>query len=500
MIRSFRLILPAAAGLFFAPGASAQYATPNTGLSYTLADLVAVSGGVFTTASANNYVQNADFTLAANDTLVIDEDVLWAVDPAASIAIFGHFSAAPPTQATITASNAALFHEGIRFEEVSGIHLQRVSITNGGGIKSLTDDLILSYCTISGQVTNATTGAALELSDGKVYLDHVTFAGNEYAAISSAANGEAAPQITRCTFLQNGYANTNRPQINLGPSGADTTVIRNNTVIGDPAFTMVGGIAFSSLMGITGHVIIDSNLVEDNRYGITMTGSNITGRITNNTITDNNTQNDPNLGGSGINLYGGNTNVSVVSGNTISGNLWGITTQLTAVTNLGDTAAASFNPGGNSFFNNGNGGVTYALYNNTPNPVPAMNNCWDYVDPPTDSTAVATVIFDVADDAALGQVFFMPFSTCDITTHVEPAATSGTPLSVFPNPAQGMVNITSTVAMDAYALYNANGQLVRAVRGPVQGQWSLGELGAGLYLLKATTASGVVYAQRIVVE
>src|SRR5690606_23933618 len=137
-------------------------------------------------------------------------------------------------------------------------------------------------------------------------------------------------------------------------------------------------------------------------YGITVTGSNVRALITNNIITDNNTQGNPNLGGSGINLNGGVTNVSIVSGNRITGHLWGITLQNAVMTNLGDTAAASFNPGGNSFAGNGNGGVVYALYNNTPNAVPAMNNCWDYVNPMTDPDSIATVIVDASDINTLG--------------------------------------------------------------------------------------------------
>ncbi|MCC6840620.1 MAG: T9SS type A sorting domain-containing protein [Flavobacteriales bacterium] len=499
MIRSFRQLLPVAVGLLFAQGTNAQYTTPNTGLSYTLADLVAVSGGVITATSATGYLQSADFTLAANDTLLIEEDITWAVASSAAINIYGKFLAAPPVEAVITAENAALQHEGIRFEDGSVIDLQRVAITDGGGIKSLTDNLALAYCTISNQASNATTGAALELSDGKVYIDHVEFSGNEDAAISSAANGAAAPQITHCTFLQNGYDNENRPQINLGPSGADTTVIRNNTVIGDPAHTMVGGIAFSSLLGNPGHVVIDSNTVTGNRYGITVTGSYIIASVTNNILADNNTQGDPNLGGSGLNLYGGSTNISVVSGNTITGNLWGVTIQSTATVNLGDTAAANYNPGGNSFSNNGNNGVIYALYNNTPNTVPAMNNCWDIDNPSIDSTAAAEVIFDVADDAALGEVFFMPYSNCGIVTALGETPASEA-VAVFPNPSNGQVTVHSTVSIDNLSLFNANGQLVRTHRGPVRGPWSLGDLGTGLYLLKATTPAGVEYTQRIVVE
>lgn len=497
---SLRNPLFIALSLLLTHGIRAQYTTPNTGLSYTLFDLVAISGGVITATSNTSYLQNADFTLAATDTLQIDSNLVWTVDAAASISIAGTFIATPPVQAFITGASPTLHHQGIRFEQTSSVDLQRVSITDGGGIKCLTANLNLSHCTISNQVSNATTGAALELSDGKVFIDHVEFQGNERAAISSAANGSAAPQITHCSFLNNGFENTNRPQINLGPSGADTTLIRNNTVIGDPANIMAGGIAFSSLLGNPGHAIIDSNLVQDNRYGIAVIGSNITSSITNNTVTDNNTQGNPAMGGSGINLNGGATNVSVVSGNQISGNLWGITLQGTITTNLGDTAAATFNPGGNSFSNNGNGGVIYALYNNTPNPVPAMNNCWDFVNPITDPDSIAAVISDVADDASLGEVTYVPFSDCGITTGIEGHVSAESPLNIFPNPSNGQVNIFSKLPIDRYALYNTNGQLVRSVGSPMQGQWQLGDLDAGLYLLKATTATGSEYTQRIVVE
>lgn len=500
MTCSLRQILPLAIGLFFAHVTIAQYTTPGTGQAYTLADLVAISDGVITSTSDTSYLQTADFTLAATDTLLISEDLTWFVASSAAINIFGTFIADPPLQAVLTAEDASQHYEGIRFEDGSTINLQRLSITDGGGIKSLTDQLTLAYCTISNHVSNATTGAALELSNGKVYIDHVAFANNERAAISSAANGAAAPQIIHSSFLQNGFENTNRPQINLGPSGTDTTLIRNNTVIGNPANTLVGGIAFSSLVGNTGHVIIDSNLVQGNRYGINMTGSNITGRIADNTIMDNNTQGNPAQGGSGINLYGGATNVSVVSGNTITGNLWGVTIQSTATVNLGDTAAANYNPGGNAFANNGNGGVIYALYNNTPNTVPAMNNCWDIDNPSIDSTAAAAVIFDVADDGTLGQVFFMPLGTCDINAAIGQPVSPTPALVVYPNPSNGRVTISSELPIATVTLFNANGQLVRTQRGPVQGPWTLGNLGTGLYLLKATTHAGVEYTQRIVVE
>lgn len=482
--------------LILSIGAQAQYTTPGTGQSYNLSDLVGISGGVITSTSATSYLQNANFTLAATDTLLITEDVTWAVAATASIDIEGAFITNPSDQLVITSAVAGQPHQGMRFEEGSSVHLQHTSILEGGGIKCLTEDLILSHSTISDQVTNATTGAALELFEGIAIIDHVDFLNNEMSAISSGANIAAAPQISHCTFQYNDYANQNRPQINLGPSGTDTTRILNNVVTGDVANIMAGGIAFSSLVSVEGHVVIDSNVVTDNRYGITVTGSNVTSLITNNIITDNNTQGNGNLGGSGINLNGGVTNVSMVSGNQIAGNLWGITLQASVTTNLGDTAAATFNPGGNSFAGNTNGGVIYALYNNTANAVKAMNNCWDFENPGTDP---ATVIVDATDIASLGLVTFMPYSPCDITTGIDQIDAAENALSVYPNPSSGEVTIRSERPMEHYALYNANGQLVRSGQWQVDRTVVLNDLQTGLYLLRAV-GDGVTYGRKIVVE
>lgn len=487
--------------VIIAAGAKAQYTTPNTGTAYTLDDLVTLSEGVFTAPTETSFLQIDDFTLAENDTLLIDSDLTWLIADSALVTIEGTFTSEPPTEAVITAAVEDLHYKGIRLEESSHVHLQRTSLTYGGGIKAMSTDLIIEHCLISNHAPKAATGGALDLSRGKIIIDNVEFRNNERAAISSGANISVAPQITNCTFHHNGTSNSNRPQINLGPSGEDTTLIRNNVVIGNRDHTKVGGIAFSSLLGVEGHVVIDSNEVVDNRYGITVTGGNVTSVVAYNIITDNDTEGNPALGGSGINLNGNATNVSMVTGNEISGHLWGITLQNAVTTNLGDTAAATFNPGLNAFANNGNSGVIYALYNNTANTVPAMNNCWDFEQPMTDSIQVADVIVDVADDASLGEVLFMPFWDCDaIGTSIDGPTGPNNPLLIHPNPSAGPLSITSTVPVVSYAIHNPNGQLVRSINQPNTDRWTIDGLGAGLYLLRAITADGVVHTERFVIN
>src|SRR5690606_36915292 len=179
---AFRTLHLLLTGLLLPSAAQAQYTTPNTGIAYTLTDLVAISGGVFTTTSGTSFLQQADFMLSEADTLFVDEDVSWAVADSATIGIAGCLVAFPPNKLNIVPGVAGMHHHGMRFEESASVYLLRTSIVEGGGIKCLTEDLVLSHCVVSGQVNNATSGAALELSRGKAIIDHVDFVANERAA------------------------------------------------------------------------------------------------------------------------------------------------------------------------------------------------------------------------------------------------------------------------------------------------------------------------------
>src|SRR5690606_20038433 len=98
----------------------------------------------------------------------------------------------------------------------------------------------------------------------------------------------------------NNTANSNRPQINMGTTMANEPLqIIQNTIIGDPAMEMAGGIAVANFVGGSINVMIDDNTIQNNRYGITIIGPSNSAFIRNNIIEDNNIQGDPNLGGSG---------------------------------------------------------------------------------------------------------------------------------------------------------------------------------------------------------
>ncbi len=335
------------------------------------------SSGVVTFDSGFYAIHN-DLTISANDTFLIDSTVIVLMAPGVLITSLGHLNF-NQTKGILPIEflpfGPGLNYLGLRIENDDNSILKKVIFIEAGGIRLLNADIQIEQCVFTNFDQSYSTGV-INLFQSSPQISQCHFMNNQGSAFNSGANVFSAPKIINCIIENNNSNNSNAPQINLGPSGPnDTIVIKGNSILGNRNFTIVGGISTSNLLGIASqNVLIDSNLIVDNRYGITCTGSNINSIITRNTIIDNNSQNDPNLGGSGINFNGGNTNVSRVGGNKIHGNLWGITIQGNANPNMGDSSIA--NTGYNCFRNNENLGITYALYNNTSGPIKAQLNDW----------------------------------------------------------------------------------------------------------------------------
>src|SRR5699024_9501678 len=145
------------------------------------------------------------------------------------------------------------------------------------------------------------------------------------------AGASAALYIANNHIEANNLSNSNRPQINIGPTGTenDTIKIINNTIIGDRGATRAGAIAVSALIGGNVRAIIQDNIIRDNRYGITIAGTNVWAEIKANIIEDNDTEGDPMLGGSGVNLLTQNPDEYdvILTQNQFRRNLWGVTLQ-----------------------------------------------------------------------------------------------------------------------------------------------------------------------------
>lgn len=470
----------------------AQYTTPGTGVNWTMADLVtnapaavSLNGGIYTISQ--------NITVAATDVLRIETDNTTVhVNAGILITVFGSFiTNAQNITITATPAEPQTYFQGIRFDDNSVANFKNTTITYGGGIRVLTANFTMDNCTVSYHNAGASTGGAIGFSKGSPVVTNSTFKFNNQPAFSSGATNLVSATFTNNYLEWNSNTANNRPQINMGPSGNDTIRIVGNTIKGNPLNTSIGGIAVANFTTNPNKVIIDNNIIFDNRYGITVTGNTSSGYIRGNIITDNKYEPNPLNGGSGISLSAGSPGMNIViANNQIRGNLWGITLVTQGHANLGDGTANS--PGGNIFANNINGGVNYALYNNTPQAVFAMNNCWIEGSEPT-AAEVEAVITHQPDIANLGAVNYTPFG-CTLGTN---DVTLAEPV-IYPNPAKGLANINVT-EVGTLAIYNISGQLVKESR-LVSGENQLTlNLPTGVYILKSSIGSKS-FNQKLVVK
>ncbi len=432
---------------------TAQYTTPGTGVDWTLDDIATASPGTVT-VSGNTYTLLEDLTIAATDIVRIDTDLTLEIEAGVRITVleFGSFFV-EANDVMITAVNEAAPYNGFRFEEGSDISIQNATLQFGGGLQVLTETFVLNNCVLTNNVSGVTTGATVTLSRGIPVITNNQFLFNANPAISSGANQSVSAIITNNYIEGNNQTNNNRPQINMGATRVnDTLKIINNSIIGDRDIEQAGGIAVANLVGGTLRVIIEGNTIIDNRYGITVVGPNSYALIKDNIIEDNDTQGNPNLGGSGVNLNAPTGDMQVMaSGNQFRRNLWGVTIQGPVDANFGDDVE---NEGKNVFSENGNNGEIFALYNNGPNTILAKNNCW--VEDGEGTLAEAEgVIFHIEDDATLGEVIFDPIY-CEPLVGIEDVLLAN--FMFYPNPAKDVIHFTNNVDFQTMEIYDVQGK------------------------------------------
>lgn len=485
-----KIILSSLLFLMTVAAIAQDYTTPNTGVVWTLADIAAASPATIT-ISGNEYTLLGNLTVSENDTVLIDSDLTLFIDDAKLITVFGTFTV-NSTSVIITALDVSKPYEGFRFEEFSDINIQNATITYGGGLRVLTESFVINNCTLSNNVSGATTSAVLQLSRGMVQITNNTIAFNENPAIGSAANSNVSGVISNNIIEGNNTANGNRPQINMGPTFENETLqIIQNSILGDAANTKAGGIAIANFVNGTVNVLIDGNIIQNNRYGITILGNVDSALISNNIIEDNNIEGDPMLGGSGINLNASNLGTAVeITANEIRRNLWGVTLQGSASANLGDDAN---NPGQNIFAENENGGQVYALYNNTANTISAKHNCWIENQQSTEQQ-VEDVIFHIVDDPVLGEVVFDPFE-CGVLSIADTAFEN---FSFYPNPVKNQINFNNIFSFSTVEIFGVQGNLIVS-KTISEGQNSLPiNLSSGLYFVNFSNDAQTVTKKMIV--
>ena len=384
----------------------AQWTSPGNGTTYTLPDLVAATDGVVT-GDGTIFQINADLTISTNDVLQIDNQVTRVDIANVLVTINGSMIC------TNSGNNRVKFyglneteHFSMRFENATGCNLVKMYFSDGAGIKVIESDVTFDDVKFAF-FTRDYCNAVIDIFNCDPVIQNCYFMLNCGSAISSPANGQASPQILNCEFDTNVTDNVNTPQINLGPGGNDTIRIVGNEIYTIMASWYVGGISVADLMN-TGStkVLLKNNIVKDGRYGYNQQGYTISSVIEGNQFVNNNHEDNPMNGGSGISIYGVTTNnKAVLRDNVITGNLWGITAIYQHDIDMGTTE----DWGHNVIHDNGNGGTVYDLYNNSACDLTAIGNDWGT----TDAEVIESHIYHKTDDPSLGLVTFYPFVGCE---------------------------------------------------------------------------------------
>ncbi len=393
--------------------------TAGDGTTYNLEKLSAMENtGVEKWVDDDNgevtYMLLANDTIAAGDRFVMDDGVIVMFDDEVTLVIEGEadfqlekgstFDSAFDDAGYVSPVGIKIGNE-VSQTVVENCHFNFVGLrcTSSKGMK-VRHSAFYNNNTAIGQ-------AALTLgsSTAPFTIEDCTFAYNRKAAIAGAANFYNPLHIRNCTFIANGQANGNTPQLNL--TVADSVVIEGCAIEGDTTLTMVGGIGVSNFSAVGGSKVVVRNChIRNNRYGIGTVGP-VNVVIENNTMTNNHYETNAMNGGSGISLYDPYMQtVARICGNHIEGSLWGITVIGCNDVNIGRTDVDQddehYNPGLNTFVNNGNGGQLYDLYNNSTITVYAQGNRWN-VSEQTEEM-IESVVFHQNDDSKLGKVIFMP--------------------------------------------------------------------------------------------
>ncbi|MBR5171270.1 MAG: hypothetical protein IKW85_11995 [Muribaculaceae bacterium] len=409
-IYAFLLMAAVAAGAM-----ADDFVSDGTGNVYTFNALSQIEGTGVTLQDDGSYLVSADFTIAEGDVLQLENNDVIKMANNVKITIDGDANFAPADTALITRDAEGSNPKGFWMlsdngnAELKNVTFEYVGIAFGGENSSLHADNC-TFTLYNGKLSSSGTISFNASCDGNI-IENCYFIENTLNAIGNGATNPVGIIIRNNVFWHNVTANRNKPQINMTVGGPYDVFITNNQVIGGQ-FTMSGGIGLSNMMGLahSGTNLIENNYIVDNRYGITTIGS-VDAIITNNTMIDNCHDPNPNNGGSCVSIYDSSSSANIyMEGNWMEGGLWGITVPTGAPNiNLGkidDPEAADYNPGNNTFVNNGNNGELYDLFNNGTATIWAQGNTWNVI--VQDEESIEGVIYHQADDPSKGLVIFMP--------------------------------------------------------------------------------------------
>jgi len=412
MKRIYSLLLMAAV----TAGAMAdEFVTNGSGNVYTFNSLSQIEGTGVTLHEDGSYVVANDITIAEGDELKLMNNDVIKMGNGVIITIDGNANFTPADTALITRDAEGSNPKGFWMlgdngnAQLRNVRFEYVGIVFGGANSSLHAD----NCTFTlhnGKISSSGAISFNAACDGNI-IENCYFIENTVNAIGNGATNPVGIIIRNNYLWHNTTSNRNKPQLNMSCVGDYDMVITGNRIIGGH-YTMSGGIGLSHSLGgaFTGTATIEDNYIAENRYGIATVGQ-VNAVIRNNTMIDNCYENNPNNGGSCISIYDSSSSSNIyIEGNWMEGGLWGVTIAVGSPNvNMGkveDTTATDYNPGNNTFVNNGNNGVLYDLYNNGTATIYAQGNTWN-VDKQT-KELIEDVIYHQADDPNKGLVIYMP--------------------------------------------------------------------------------------------
>ena len=200
-----------------------QFVSPGTGITYNLSSLSAAAPSVLVNMGTE-YQMTANITITAGDTLLMDENTILKIDTGIQLTIGGVYNTTA-TDFLITSTTPPAVFRGIRFEEGSTVTFQNTILEYGGGLQVLTTDFYMDNCTVRYFKSGLVTGASVNFSRGTPVVTNSNFFDNDLPAVASGGNQSVALTFTGNHLSGNTKLNSNRPQINMGPSGPGITKV-----------------------------------------------------------------------------------------------------------------------------------------------------------------------------------------------------------------------------------------------------------------------------------
>lgn len=439
-----------------------QFISPGAGTKYSMNELSNLYPASVEKISDTEYNIKENFTIAQNDSLVIDVDsILVKIDPNILIKVSGYFETSS-SSSEFTSTTPSFPYQGILFENSSKVKLLNSRFSYGGGIKSKTAKIKVDHCEFYKNSSGINTGAALEIEfneDSNIsyspIIQNSKFIENKNAAfINSINNGVCFVQFLNNHVNKNGK-NTNAQieikfySMRLPNGNTDTIRIKNNQITGDRNIVGTGGLyMFYGQLPF----VIANNTISDNAYGanIEMNASlgyndTQTDYIYNNNIFDNNVGN---TFGGGFSFRGGlpstigSGHTIVIYKNIIRNNVKGIVTGQYAKLDLGSDRPRSI--GRNIFDNNKTQNETIALFVTYRGLLPiAKFNCWRKGVVSNDQMVIDVIKTDyypLTDSGKLEKT--IPYDCGSVALNTNETNKKNTPF-LYPNPNNGTFIINS---------------------------------------------------------